>query len=71
VAALAVLLSASPAAALTPVCTTDWVGSWAASPTDASSAHRLTDQTLRMLIAPHLGGGIVRLHLSNAWAPSR
>lgn len=50
---------------MTPLCTTHWVGSWGASPSDASGTHRLADQTLRMLIAPHLGGGIVRLRLSN------
>ncbi len=64
-AALAAFLPAGRAAALTPLCTTHWVGAWAASPSDASRANRLADQTLRMLIAPHLRGGIVRLHLSN------
>jgi lysophospholipase L1-like esterase len=46
-------------------CTTHWVGSWAASPSDASIDQPLADQTLRMIIAPHLAGGVVRVHLSN------
>lgn len=42
---------------------THWVGSWMAAPSD--SAGTLSDQTVRMIIAPHLGGTRLRLHLSN------
>lgn len=51
-----------------------WVASWAASPTDsftpfdaelAPVPEFLTRQTLRMIITPHLGGSVLRLHLSN------
>lgn len=51
-----------------------WVGSWTASPTDAlfptdagglPVPEVLGDQTLRMVITPHLGGSTLRVHLSN------
>ena len=51
-----------------------WVASWAASPTDAISPvdaaglpvpAGLDDQTLRMIVTPHLGGTTLRVHLSN------
>jgi lysophospholipase L1-like esterase len=51
-----------------------WVGSWTASPTDAVTPFDaaglpvpevLADQTLRMIVTPHLGGTEMRLHLSN------
>ena len=51
-----------------------WVGSWTASPTDSATPtdagglpvpELLGDQTLRMIITPHLGGSTLRLHLSN------
>jgi lysophospholipase L1-like esterase len=61
----ATLLTADPAAASAPVCRVHWVGSWAASPSDASAEHPLANQTLRMIIAPHLGGGILRIRMSN------
>lgn len=44
---------------------TSWVGSWTASPSDALASRAMTDQTIRMIIAPHLGGTQLRLHLSN------
>jgi lysophospholipase L1-like esterase len=53
---------------------THWVGSWTASPSDSSAAsdagglpvpELLADQTLRMIITPHLGGSTLRIHLSN------
>jgi lysophospholipase L1-like esterase len=59
------LLSTAPVAAATPVCRVHWVGSWVASPSDPSPSRALADQTLRMIIAPHLGGSTVRIHLSN------
>ncbi len=51
-----------------------WVASWTASPSDASAPvdaallpvpHMLDDQTLRMVVTPHLGGDALRVHLSN------
>jgi lysophospholipase L1-like esterase len=50
-----------------------WVGSWIDSPSDADSAIDASldlfaggpNQTLRMIITPHLGGNVVRVHLSN------
>jgi lysophospholipase L1-like esterase len=51
-----------------------WVASWSASPTDAvtpiDAAARpvpvvLVNQTLRMVVVPHLGGDTMRIHLSN------
>ena len=53
---------------------THWVASWTASPTDAAVPidgafqplpAALDDQTLRMVITPHLGGATLRVHLSN------
>jgi S-formylglutathione hydrolase FrmB len=55
--------------ALAP-CTAHWVGSWAASPSDASVDQPLVRQTVRMIIAPHLAGGAVRIHLSNRFGTS-
>ncbi|HEY5317096.1 MAG TPA: GDSL-type esterase/lipase family protein [Solirubrobacteraceae bacterium] len=46
-------------------CAEHWVGSWSASPSGVSLTQPLADQTLRMIIAPHLGGSILRVHLSN------
>jgi lysophospholipase L1-like esterase len=51
-----------------------WVASWAASPTDATvptdatalpTPQLLADQSLRMVVTPHLGGSSLRIHLSN------
>ncbi|MCK9929232.1 GDSL-type esterase/lipase family protein [Frankia sp. Mgl5] len=51
-----------------------WVASWAASPTDsrvptdatgAATPQALSDQSLRMIVTPHLGGTSLRIHLSN------
>jgi len=56
-----------------------WVGSWTASPTDAITPfdaafmpvpELLVDQTLRMIVTPHLGGTILRVHLSNRFGSS-
>lgn len=58
-----------------PACTGKrWVTGWAASPTDAlvpvdatgaPVPTNLVHQTLRMVVAPHLGGATVRVRLSN------
>jgi lysophospholipase L1-like esterase len=51
-----------------------WAASWTASPTDAATPldaaglavpAAVTDQTFRMIVTPHLGGGVLRIHLSN------
>lgn len=51
-----------------------WVATWTASPTDAvvpidaaglPVPEILTDQTLRMMVTPHLAGSVLRIHLSN------
>src|SRR6185437_856765 len=51
-----------------------WVATWAASPTDSlvpidasglPVPEILTDQTLRMMVTPHLAGSVLRIHLSN------
>ena len=70
VAAVAMLLavshSAGGATGSATSCATHWVGSWSASPSDANAlAPTLLDQTLRMIVAPHLGGTVLRVHLSN------
>jgi lysophospholipase L1-like esterase len=44
--------------------TPHWVGSWIASPSDGAG-QRFSDQTLRMIVTPHLGGSTLRVHLSN------
>jgi len=48
-------------------CAEHWVGSWAASPSGVSLTQPLVDRTLRMIVAPHLGGSTLRLHLSNRY----
>ncbi|MCK9905066.1 GDSL-type esterase/lipase family protein [Frankia sp. Cpl3] len=83
-AALSSVTAAAPAAAAvtaaTSTCPTErWVASWTASPTDGSSfvdpslgliPERLTKQTLRMVITPHLSGTSARVHLSNRFGTS-
>jgi lysophospholipase L1-like esterase len=47
-------------------CAGHWVGSWAAAPSGGSLTRPVLDhQKLRMIIAPHLDGNSVRIHLSN------
>ncbi len=41
-----------------------WVGSWIASPSDGYGK-LFNDQTLRMILTPHLAGSTLRVHLSN------
>ncbi len=58
-----------------PNCTGNgWLASWAASPTDATvptdatglpTPQLLANQSLRMVLTPHLGGTSLRIHLSN------
>ena len=74
--AIVVAPSAAASVSRAPsVCTANhWVASWAASPTDSSTPidaaafpvpQTLADQTLRMIITPHLGGSELRIDLSN------
>ncbi|HUE06439.1 MAG TPA: GDSL-type esterase/lipase family protein [Acidimicrobiales bacterium] len=51
-----------------------WVATWTASPTDSlvpidatglPVPEVLTDETLRMMVTPHLAGSVLRIHLSN------
>src|SRR5215469_14570722 len=57
-----------------PDSATHWVSSWTASPTDAvtpvdgaglPAPVAIADQTLRMIVTPHLGGPVLRIHLTN------
>jgi lysophospholipase L1-like esterase len=67
---LAVLALAAPPARAAAVCPSHWVGTWAASPSDASVQQPLADQTLRMIVGPHLAGDTVRVRLSNRFGTS-
>ncbi|GAB2512674.1 SGNH/GDSL hydrolase family protein [Nocardia heshunensis] len=54
-----------------------WVGAWAAAPSDwlgladpaLAPQVSVGDQTYRIVVTPHLGGGSVRLHLTNRYRP--
>jgi lysophospholipase L1-like esterase len=57
-----------------PAGSSHWVATWTASPTDSAVPIdaawgpvpiALDDQTLRMVVTPHLSGSVVRIHLSN------
>jgi lysophospholipase L1-like esterase len=51
-----------------PACDADhWVGTWTADPSDALDGG-LVDQTVRLVLTPHLGGDELRLHLSNQFS---
>ncbi|HEX3873523.1 MAG TPA: SGNH/GDSL hydrolase family protein [Solirubrobacteraceae bacterium] len=51
-----------------PGCTAEhWVGTWAADPSDALDGG-LVDQTVRLVLTPHLGGHQLRIHLSNRFS---
>jgi lysophospholipase L1-like esterase len=64
--AVALMLAVAPAESGAASCAPHWVGSWSSSPSDASLLQpTLVNQTLRMIVAPHLGGSILRVHLSN------
>jgi len=48
-----------------PGCAADhWVGTWIANPSDALDPG-LVDQTIRLVVTPHLGGRVLRIHVSN------
>ena len=79
------LLVASPiavASATMPSGAEHWVASWTASPTDSATPvdaaglpvpEVLANQTVRMIVTPHLAGSVLRIHLSNRFglAPAR
>ncbi|OXR42118.1 hypothetical protein B7C42_05717 [Nocardia cerradoensis] len=54
-----------------------WVGSWMAAPSDSFSAAdpalipqlSVSDQTYRLVITPHRGGSVLRVHLTNRTRP--
>jgi lysophospholipase L1-like esterase len=51
-----------------PACTAEhWVGTWVADPSDALDGG-LINQTVRLVVTPHLGGHEVRIHLSNRFS---
>jgi lysophospholipase L1-like esterase len=63
---LGLMLVTSAGGTAKAACGQHWVASWAAAPSDAALSRAvLLHQTLRMIIAPHLGGGVLRIHLSN------
>lgn len=71
---MATVLLAPPAPIAQAASSASWVASWTASPTDSLTPIDaagfpvpvvLADQTLRMIITPHLGGSVLRIHLSN------
>ena len=49
-----------------------WVGGWAADPTGALG-QGYANQTLRIMLTPHIGGSRLRVHISNRYgsAPLR
>ena len=64
-AAALLVLGLAPARSAAAACRQHWVGSWAASPSDGSLSRLLVNQTLRMIVSPHLAGSTLRVHLSN------
>lgn len=60
-AAVALLIAAAPAPGCPPE---HWVAAWAASPAYAQTPG-FEDQTLRMIVTPHLAGERLRVRLSN------
>ncbi|WP_228794137.1 hypothetical protein [Nocardia cyriacigeorgica] len=54
-----------------------WVGSWMAAPSDSFGAAdpslvpqlSVSNQTYRVVITPHRGGSVVRIHLTNRTRP--
>ena len=68
------LLLIAPSGVATASAPDHWVASWTASPTDSLTPFDaagfpvpeiLVNQTLRMIVTPHLGGTQLRLHLSD------
>ncbi len=77
VVSMVVLSTAAPATAAPASAPAEhWIASWTASPTDSLTPFDaaglpvpevLDDQTLRMVVVPHLGGSVLRIHLSNRY----
>jgi lysophospholipase L1-like esterase len=64
--ATALLGAGAPAASAVQCSTQHWVGSWAASPSNASTSRTsVAHQTIRMIVHPTLGGSQLRIRLSN------
>lgn len=60
------VLLAVPTGSSAATCAPGWVGSWLASPSDASTGRgELRDQTLRMIVRPHLAGTTIRIRLDD------
>ena len=74
-AALVALVLALPLTAAagrpTACAASHWVGAWEAAPSNPGPPY--ADQTLRLIVNPHLGGSVARLRLSNRFgsAPLR
>lgn len=69
VAASILLALAGGSTAATPA--QHWVGSWVAPPSDGSTFQpTLSDQTLRMIVSPHLSGSRLQIRLSNRFGTS-
>lgn len=56
-----------------------WVASWTASPSDSGTPFDaaalpvpevILNQTVRMIVTPHLAGSVLRIHLSNRFGPA-
>jgi lysophospholipase L1-like esterase len=59
------LLALAPCAAYGARCDhRHWVGAWSGSPSDTAQ-EPLKNQTIRMVVAPHVGGHMVRVRLTN------
>lgn len=52
-----------------PCDTTHWVGTWAADPSGTLGSGS-SDQTVRVILSPHIGGSALRVHLSNRFGRS-
>ena len=63
-AGVVVTAGARAQAALPPCGSTHWVAAWTADPSGALGPGS-SDQTLRIVLTPHIGGGEVRVHVSN------
>jgi lysophospholipase L1-like esterase len=60
-------LTASAGAAAPVVCGTNhWVATWTADPS-GTLGPSLSNQTLRVILTPHIGGDTLRVHLSNLY----
>jgi lysophospholipase L1-like esterase len=71
--ALALPAAGAGGSAPPPCAAPHWLGSWAASPSNAANPvdpsltleYRPVEQTFRMIVTPHWGGSTLRVHISN------